>query len=221
MPLRCASERTHREAALPTFPRDLTSPEIDWFLIRERVVTLFWRERLLDDALAELRTMGYKVVDLDAAASADVQAFIVAVGGALDFPDYYGKNLDALNDCLRDVATFDYGSDPDSTGTVVAFRHYDRIVSVDAKRAEAVLDIFTDRARDGLLIGHRMMVLVQSDDPDLSFGPLGAQSAGWNQSEWMDITRHPDRDPRNAMEANALRRVTAPGREEADTTNGG
>jgi hypothetical protein len=120
---------------------------------------------------------------------------------------YYGRNLDALNDCLRDVATFDYGSDPDSTGTVVAFRHYDQIVSMDSDRAQAVLDIFTDRARDGLLIGHRMMVLVQSDDPDLSFGPLGAQHASWNQREWMDIARHPDREPRNAMETSALRRV--------------
>jgi RNAse (barnase) inhibitor barstar len=194
---------------MPTFPRDLTSPGIDWFLIRDRVVTLFWRERLLDDALEELRAMGYKVVDVDAAGSADDQAFLVAIGTALDFPDYYGKNLDALNDCLRDVATFDYGSDLNSTGTVVAFRHYDRIVATDAKRAEAVLDIFTDRARDGLLIGHRMMVLVQSDDPELSFGPLGGQSAGWNQNEWMNITRHPDREPRNAMEASALRRVAA------------
>lgn len=197
----------------------MSSPEVDWFLIRERVVTLFWRERLLDDALAELRAMGYKVVDLDASASADAQAFLVAIGVALDFPDFYGENLDALNDCLRDVATLDYGSDPDSTGTVVAFRHYDRIVSMDAKRAEAVLDIFTDRARDGLLIGHRMMVLVQSDDPDLSFGPLGAQSAGWNQHESMNISRHPDREPRNAMEASALRRVAALGQDAGRTTD--
>ena len=101
-----------------------------------------------------------------------------AVGTTLDFPDYHGKRLDALNDCLRDVATFDYGSDPDSSGTVVAFRHYDRIVSMDAKRAEAVLDIFTNRARDGLLIGHRLIVLVQSDDPDLSFGPLALKVLG-------------------------------------------
>jgi hypothetical protein len=27
----------------------------------------------------------------------------------LEFPDYYGRNLDALNDCLRDVAAADYG----------------------------------------------------------------------------------------------------------------
>lgn len=29
--------------------------------------------------------------------------FLAAVGLALDLPDHYGRNLDALNDCLRDL----------------------------------------------------------------------------------------------------------------------
>lgn len=192
---------------MPSFPRDLASPQLDFFLVRDGAVTLFWRERIFDNTLSELRGMGYKVVVLDAGDSPDVEGFLRAIGAALDFPDYYGRNLDALNDCLRDVATFDYGADPDSMGTVVAFRHYDRIARMAPHRALAILDIFTDRSRDGLLFGHRMMVLVQSDDPDLSFEPLGAQTARWNEQEWLDITRHPEREPRNAMESSALRRV--------------
>ena len=35
----------------------------------------------------------------------------------------------------------------------------------------------------------------------------------------MNITRHPDREPRNAMESNALRRVVALGSDEGKTTN--
>lgn len=30
--------------------------------------------------------------------------FLAAIGQALDFPDYYGQNFDALADCLHDVA---------------------------------------------------------------------------------------------------------------------
>jgi RNAse (barnase) inhibitor barstar len=29
--------------------------------------------------------------------------FLAAIGEALGFPDHYGQNLDALNDCLRDL----------------------------------------------------------------------------------------------------------------------
>ena len=149
---------------------------------------MFWREQLFDDALVQLRALGYKVVTLDAAHDG-VDELLVGIGEALDLPDYYGHNLDALNDCLRDVAAFAYGADSDSTGTVVAFRHFDRVAERAPDRAEAVLDIFTSRARDGLLFGHRMMVLVQSDDPEASFGPLGAQHALWNEQERLSAAR--------------------------------
>ena len=32
-------------------------------------------------------------------------AFLAAVGEALDFPDYYGQNFDALADCLHDIGS--------------------------------------------------------------------------------------------------------------------
>ncbi|MEU6153796.1 barstar family protein [Actinosynnema sp. NPDC047251] len=31
-------------------------------------------------------------------------AALAAIGQALDFPDYYGQNLDALYDCLTDLS---------------------------------------------------------------------------------------------------------------------
>ena len=32
-------------------------------------------------------------------------AFLAAVGEALDFPDHYGQNFDALADCLHDIGS--------------------------------------------------------------------------------------------------------------------
>lgn len=37
-------------------------------------------------------------------AAASKREVLVAFGKALRFPDYYGANLDALNDCLQDLA---------------------------------------------------------------------------------------------------------------------
>ena len=38
-------------------------------------------------------------------AAASKREVLVAFGAALGFPDYYGQNLDALNDCLQDLAS--------------------------------------------------------------------------------------------------------------------
>ncbi|WP_378187393.1 barstar family protein [Aquimarina sp. W85] len=32
-----------------------------------------------------------------------VKDFVVEIGRAFSFPDYYGENLDALNDCINDL----------------------------------------------------------------------------------------------------------------------
>ena len=64
--------------------------------IRDR----FWRADVLRASVNWLGERGYLVVDMDASRWSDEQAMHSDLAGALDFPDYYGHNLDALNDCL-------------------------------------------------------------------------------------------------------------------------
>lgn len=56
-----------------------------------------------------LRRGGAWVVALDAAAGLGVEAFHTEIAAALELPDYYGRNLDALNDCLGDLHAQDRG----------------------------------------------------------------------------------------------------------------
>ncbi|MBI5331821.1 MAG: barstar family protein [Betaproteobacteria bacterium] len=44
------------------------------------------------------------VPTLDARTLADKQALLAAIGEALSFPDYYGANWDALEECLTDLS---------------------------------------------------------------------------------------------------------------------
>jgi Barstar (barnase inhibitor) len=165
------------------------SQELDYMLVRNTFVTLFWDEAILETTTAWLGEHGYQLVTIDASDWTQEADLHRDIASALNFPDYYGNNLDALNDCMRDVVSGDYGADLAATGFVLVLRHYDKFAAAQARPAHVVLDIFAEQARNALLVGQRMMCLVQSDDPRLSFPVVGAMPVMWNDAEWLNSKR--------------------------------
>lgn len=142
-------------------------------LLKNGPVTLYHRPEVLDAAVTALADLGYVVHRFDARRWVTRADFAEDVKRELGFPDHFGGNLDAFNDCLRDVAA----SGP--AGVVLVFTGYDAFAGRDPRAAQAVLDIVADNARVGLLHGHRMVCLVQSDDRGLRFTPVGATPVEW------------------------------------------
>jgi len=151
----------------------------DFQLLKNGPVTLYHRHEVLDAAVTALADLGYVVHRFDTRRWVTRAGFAADVKQELDFPDYFGGNLDAFNDCLRDVAAFEYGADRDSAGTAFVFTGYDALAERDKRTAQSILDIVADNARVGLLHGHRMICLVQSDDRGIRFTPVGATPVGW------------------------------------------
>jgi hypothetical protein len=152
-------------------------------------VTLFWRTEVLDELVAGLVQGGYQIVRLDAGSWAKEIDFHRDIKAALDFPDYYGHNLDAFNDCMRDVASWDYGASRDATGTVLVFTGYDAFAGREPRSAQLILDLVAVAARRAMLYGHRLLCLVQSNDPNIVFEPVGASPVLWNPAEWANHRR--------------------------------
>lgn len=179
------ASRLRQSCSVPPFRND---PEewqrADWRLLQNGFVHLYWSRHVLDGAVADLAKLGYRVVTLDAADWQTEQDALLAIGHALDFPEYFGRSLDAFRDCLRDVATFEYGSDESTAGTGLALVHFDRFVGVEPYAANVILDVFADCARFAMLIGHRMLCLVQSDEPNLRLAPVGTVAVLANPAEF-------------------------------------
>lgn len=155
------------------FSAELEHP-LDFRLMQNTVVNLFFDADVLSGVTDWLADHGYKIVSVDTAAWRDEDDIHDDLAAALDFPDYYGRNFNALRDCLSDVATGDYGSDLAATGFVLVLRRYDRFARREPRIAHYLLETFAREARYGLLFGHRMMCLVQSDDDYLRFPAVGA-----------------------------------------------
>ncbi|MFD9100551.1 barstar family protein [Streptomyces virginiae] len=153
-------------------------------------VTLFWRRRLLDQAVQRLEDRDFRIVRLAAGRWGTEEDMHRAIAAALRFPDYYGHNLDALNDCLGDVAGYGpYDDSPEGAGLVLAFTDYDRFAAACPRASQTVLDIIADRARHAAVFQRRLICLVHSNDPDIRFEPVGAMPVMWNSDEWMDSSR--------------------------------
>jgi hypothetical protein len=170
---------------------ELTHPA-DYRLMKNTFVTLFWRTDLLQRSTDQLAALGYHIVRLDASAWTTEQDLHCDMAAALNFPSYYGHNLNALNDCLSDVGSMEYGTSPAATGLALVIIGYDKFSAAKPDVAQAMLDIFAGQARRAALIGHRMMCLLQSDDPRIAFAPVGAMPVMWNDAEWLDSSRQPE-----------------------------
>jgi hypothetical protein len=108
------------------------------------------------------------------------------------FPEHYGKNWAALNDCLGDVFDRDDPADirpAGAAGVVMVLTGFDAFAARCPDEAHHLLDIYASQQRTALLGGHQLICLVQSDDPWLQLAPVGATHPQWNPAEWLNSNR--------------------------------
>ena len=95
-----------------------------------------------EEALRELaaaHNLSFKAVDV--ADVADKESFLRSVARALQFPDYFGANWDAFNDCLTDLSWMRAG------GHVLFFTGFGRFAAAaqhDAAVAVRILGVAAD-----------------------------------------------------------------------------
>ncbi len=54
-----------------------------------------------------LNSGDYFIAAIDGKKCVDIKSFLVEIGRAFSFPEHYGENLDALDDCLNDLDWID------------------------------------------------------------------------------------------------------------------
>lgn len=152
-------------------------------LLQNSCIVLYHNPFLFEYHGAELAASGWKYIQVYAGSEGTQAEFFEHIAVALDFPQYFGRNLDALNDCLADL---DF---PSSGRIALGMDCFERLVACDPKFAHSVLDIIASQERGLLLSGKRLLVLIQSNDPDLHLPSVGSFPVLWNYEEWLDSKR--------------------------------
>lgn len=156
---------------------------LDWELLQNGAVTLYFRPQVLAADVDWLKDHEYLIDTFDCSRWLDEGEMHEALTHQLSFPDYYGRNLHALNDCIGDLEI------PDEGGRVLVFNKYDSFAARVPHVAWAVLDIMETNSRHLLLFGKRLIILVQSDDQGITFEPVGGHAVMWNSKEWLNQSR--------------------------------
>jgi RNAse (barnase) inhibitor barstar len=146
-------------------------------------VALYFRPEVLDQDMTWLREAGYQIDEFDCTKWQAEPDFHADVAVRLAFPDYYGCNLNAFNDCIGDIEV------PSSGGRAIVFRRFDHFAHKEQRVAHAILDIMASASWSFMLYGRRLLTLAQSDDPRIEFAAIGARTAMRNPREWLNKDR--------------------------------
>jgi RNAse (barnase) inhibitor barstar len=110
----------------------------------------------VDDVRHAVEHAGWRFVHLDTWQVEDKAAFLAACAEAFEFPDWFGRNLDALADSLGDVRG--------EGGVLVLWDGWSPIARHDRRVFDVVSDIFVGRVH--FERGGRFAVLVRGPGPD-------------------------------------------------------
>ncbi|WP_049973411.1 barstar family protein [Curtobacterium sp. B18] len=145
---------------MPAFSTDdIFGNRLDFEIARDGFVRRLQGDAAVRNAETWLRREGYRVIELDAGTWREDKQMHIAFATALQFPSHFGKNLDALNDCMSDVAEADYGWDATETGLVLILSGFDDFAQLP-RIADHVTQILGRQGRYAALFGNRLLTIL-------------------------------------------------------------
>lgn len=157
---------------------------LDWRLLQNGFINLYWRTNYLDEDVQKLEQLNYKIVTFDCSLWKTMPECAADFSSKLNI-QWQGNSLDALDDLLADVDI------PFESGLVLVFSKYNLLKKIEPRASWSwdILDILASNGRQHLLFGKRLVCMVQVDEPTLAFQPVGAQAVNWNPREWLNKNR--------------------------------
>lgn len=141
-------------------------------------IALYCNKQVLENDISKLVSEQFDIRRLHAANWSSSASFHEEIQKTLEFAAHYGKNLNALRDCLSDLNIADNG------GMSIVLTDFDDFFADDPDFAVGILDAFANASRLLQIFGKTLLVMVHTKNPDINFGSLGTITAWWNRQEF-------------------------------------
>jgi RNAse (barnase) inhibitor barstar len=156
-----------------------TFQRLDWDILQKGWASLYFKQAVLDEDIRWFNNNNFHVVEFDCKSWSDISSMHRNFKEALNFPDYYGNNLNALNDCLSDIEIVD-------AGLIIVFRRFDNI---EMDLARSLVDIFAVNSRLHLLFGKKLITLIQVNNAGYRIEEGEVNFVSWNRKEFLGSSR--------------------------------
>lgn len=155
---------------------------IDWLVVRNGPIVKYFSKKNLEEDVKELGKIGYRIIEFSTTnwTRENVHEKIREDFG---FPDYYGENISAFKDCLDDKFNKKY------KGLVVVLSNFDSFYSKNKDFSESLMNAIFNVSWSWLLAEQKLILLIQSDDPNLVIDKVGGFEPDWNGEEWLNEKR--------------------------------
>lgn len=84
----------------------------------------------------------YYIAAIDGNRCKDIKSFLIEIGRAFSFPEYYGENLDALDDCLNDLDWIE------KDNYVLVINNYESFLSGENSDRDSIDNLLTEVAEE-------------------------------------------------------------------------
>ncbi len=133
-----------------------------WQILRDGGIHLYWRREYLIEDTKWFVNHDYDVFELACETWKSQDDMFSDVARVLRLPDYFGRNFDALDECVADLPL------TENRGAVIVLTRFDAYAAGAGSapmprlknEAEVVLDIIASASRFHLLNGNRLLALV-------------------------------------------------------------
>lgn len=146
-----------------------TWKRLDYEIISRGFLKPYNDYEVLKDNVEWLISEGYKTIEFDCTEWRDKEIMHKTLHSQFDFPNYYGHNWDALQECLNEIEI-------QENGLVVIFDNFN---SMNIKHAHTLIDVFVSSAQRHLIFSERLLVLIKVESRNFILNPFGERNFYW------------------------------------------